>query len=59
MLQIVRNRRKSKRRRPQRLLYHSGVTPDELSRLIAEVGREEVEKVLRALDLGPALTPAE
>jgi hypothetical protein len=39
-------------------LYRDGVTRDELGRLIAEVGREEVEKVLRALDLGPALTPA-
>jgi len=47
--------------RPQRLLYRSGITRDELVRLIEEVGREPVEAVLRAFDLPiePALIPAE
>jgi hypothetical protein len=48
-------------RKPSRLLYRDGVTRDEIARLIDEIGREEVEAVLRALDLPlePALTPAE
>jgi hypothetical protein len=35
----------------------SGITPSELNRLIAEVGYDEVRKVLRALDLriGPLI----
>jgi hypothetical protein len=42
-------------------LYRSGITHDELVRLVSEVGREQVEGVLKALDLpvGPALTSAE
>jgi hypothetical protein len=49
------------RRKPQRLLYRSGMTRDELAQLVSEVGREQVEAVLRALDLTapPALTPVQ
>jgi len=49
------------KRRPQRLLYRDGITRDELMRLISEIGRDQVEGVLKALDLPtePALTPAE
>jgi hypothetical protein len=48
-------------RKPQRLLYRAGITRDELTRLVSEVGREQVEAVLKALDLPiePALTAAE
>jgi hypothetical protein len=48
-------------RKPQRLLYRDGITRDELVRLISEVGREQVEAVLKALDLPiePALAAAE
>jgi len=58
---IVESRPSRQRQKPQRLLYRAGITRDELVRLIEEVGREQVEGVLRALDLpvGPALTPAE
>jgi hypothetical protein len=50
-----------KGKRPQRLLYRAGITHDELRRLVAEVGCEEVAAVLRGLDLQiePALSPAE
>jgi len=49
------------KRRPQRLLYRAGITRDELARLVLEVGRDQIEAALRALDLpiGPVLTPAE
>jgi hypothetical protein len=52
---------RNQRRKPQRLLYRDGITRDELVRLIAEVGREHVEGVLRALDLPvePVFTAAE
>jgi hypothetical protein len=40
-----------KGKKPQRLLYRAGVTRDELSRLVAEVGRDQVEAVLKGLDL--------
>jgi len=58
---LQKNRRTSKSRKPQRLLYRARITNDELSRLIHGVGREQVEAVLRALDLQtePALTSAE
>jgi hypothetical protein len=39
------------KRKPERLLYRTGITRDELSRLVAEVGRDQVEAVLRGLDL--------
>jgi len=56
--------RKPKRKsghRPERILYRSGITRDELVRLVSEVGREQVEGVMKALDLpvGPVLTPTE
>jgi hypothetical protein len=49
-----------RKRKPQRLLYRDGITRDELGRLIVEVGRSEVEAVLRGLDLqlSPELIPA-
>ena len=49
------------KRKPRRLLYRDGITRDELMRLVLEVGRDQVEGVLKALDLPtePALTPAE
>jgi len=55
-------RPRKSRPKPERLLYRSGITRDELCRLVEEVGREQVEGVLKALDLSvgePALTPAE
>jgi hypothetical protein len=55
-------RRTSKyNRKPARLLYRGGITRDEIERVIDEIGREEVEAVLRALDLPveSALTPTE
>jgi hypothetical protein len=60
MAYIIEFRQNRQRRKPQRLLYRSGVTPDEVRRLIEEVGREQVEAVIRALDLpiGPELVPA-
>jgi len=47
--------------KPQRLLYRGGITRDELTRLVTEVGRDQVEAVLRALDLSAeaAFSPAE
>ena len=60
MLHVIQRRRQ--RRKPERLLYRDGITRDELVRLVSEVGREQVEGVLKALDLSvgePALTPAE
>jgi len=36
-----------KRKPPQRLLYRTGLTPDEIDRLIAEIG---LAKVLAAFD---------
>jgi hypothetical protein len=52
---------RSARRKSQRLLYRTGITRDELVRLVSEVGREQVEAVLKALDLPvePALIAAE
>jgi len=61
MAHVVDFRKNRNKRRPQRLLYRDGITRDELARLVLEVGRDQVEAVLRALDLPvePALTPAE
>jgi hypothetical protein len=58
MAHIVKVRR---RRKPQRLLYRTGITSDELARLVSEVGREQVEAVLRGLGLsaGSPSIPAE
>ena len=35
----------SKRRRQQRLLYRNGLTPDELERIVLEIGPERVLNV--------------
>ena len=53
---------RNQKRKPQRLLYRDGITHDELIRLVSEVGRDQVEEVLKALDFPTeptALTPAE
>ena len=47
--------------RPERLLYRSGITRDELTRLIEEVGYAPVVAALQGLGIQvePALTPTE
>ena len=60
MLPVIEIRGRRQRRKPLRLLYRHGHTHDEVRRLIEEIGRSEVEGVLKALDLlEPTLTPAE
>ena len=60
MVQIVKVRRKSNPATQKRLalgfhplFWRTGITPDSLNRLLAEMGREPVERVLRGLGLLP------
>jgi hypothetical protein len=56
MVEIVQVRQKSNpppQRRLHPLTYRTGITPHDLNRLVAEMGREPVEQVLRGLGLLP------
>jgi len=56
MVEIVQVRRKSNPLTQQRfhpLTWRTGITLDALNRLIAEMGREPVEQVLRGVGLLP------
>jgi hypothetical protein len=59
-MQHIVHRTSKHNRKPARLFYRGGITRDEIERVIDEIGREEVEAVLRALDLPlePTLTRA-
>jgi hypothetical protein len=61
MVQIVQVRQKSNPQKQKQaalglhpLYYRTGITPDSVKQLIAEMGRESVERVLRGLGLLPA-----
>ena len=58
MVEIVHARRKSNPARPPSLAFHpllwrTGINLRDLNRLVAEMGREPVERVVRGLGLLP------